>query len=65
MTLQKLNYSTEQTFPLVEAGRAASIYVDDGEYEVVKIAAGDLAADIERGRAAFLLPMPRISLRRL
>ncbi len=48
MTLRKLNHSTEKTFPLVEAGRAVSIYVDDGEYEVVKIAAGDLAADIER-----------------
>jgi len=35
-------------FALVQAGRAADLVVDPGDFKVVQIAAGDLAADIGR-----------------
>ncbi len=35
-------------FELVRGGRAADVYVSDGDFKVVRIAAGDLAADVER-----------------
>ena len=35
-------------FELVRGGRAADVYVSDGDFKVVRIAANDLAADVER-----------------
>lgn len=35
-------------FELVRGGRAADVYVSDGDFKVVRIAADDLAADVER-----------------
>src|SRR5829696_7670144 len=35
-------------FELVRRGRAADVYVSDRDFKVVRIAADDLAADVER-----------------